>query len=45
MGKVCIGINLEFVRHDNKPFEWGVEKAGEQNGEKSHECSVVVVRK
>lgn len=27
MGKVSIGINLEFVRHDDKPFEWGVEKA------------------
>src|SRR5262249_20303477 len=22
-----IGINLEFVRHEDKPFEWGVEKA------------------
>src|SRR3990170_4433379 len=29
MGKVSIGINLEFVRHDDKPFEWGVEKAAE----------------
>jgi len=29
MGKVYIGINLEFVRHDDKPFEWGVEKAAE----------------
>lgn len=27
MGKISIGINLEFVRHDDKPFEWGVEKA------------------
>ncbi len=27
MGKVSIGINLEFVRHEDKPFEWGVEKA------------------
>ena len=27
MGKVALGINLEFVRHDDKPFEWGVEKA------------------
>jgi sugar phosphate isomerase/epimerase len=24
-----IGINLEFVRHSDKPFEWGVEKAAE----------------
>jgi hypothetical protein len=45
MGKVHIGINLEFVRHDNKPFEWGVGKAGEQDGEKSYESSVAVVRK
>ena len=29
MGKVHIGINLEFIRHDDKPFEWGVEKAAE----------------
>lgn len=29
MGKVLIGINLEFVRHDDKPFEWGVAKAAE----------------
>lgn len=29
MGKVAIGINLEFVRHEDKPFEWGVEKAAE----------------
>lgn len=27
VGKVSLGINLEFVRHDDKPFEWGVEKA------------------
>jgi len=27
MSKVKIGINLEFVRHDDKPFEWGVAKA------------------
>ncbi len=27
MGNIFIGINLEFVRHDDKPFEWGVEKA------------------
>jgi sugar phosphate isomerase/epimerase len=29
MGKVSIGINLEFVRHDDKPFEWAVAKAAE----------------
>lgn len=27
MSKVHFGINLEFVRHADKPFEWGVEKA------------------
>ena len=27
MGTVGIGINLEFVRHDDKSFEWGVETA------------------
>jgi sugar phosphate isomerase/epimerase len=29
MGNIQIGINLEFVRHDDKPFEWGVAKAAE----------------
>lgn len=29
MGKISFGINMEFVRHDDKPFEWGVEKAAE----------------
>jgi len=29
MGKLGLGINLEFVRHDDKPFEWGVDKAAE----------------
>ncbi|MHC4064888.1 MAG: sugar phosphate isomerase/epimerase family protein [Planctomycetota bacterium] len=29
MGKIGLGINLEFVRHDDKGFEWGVEKAAE----------------
>lgn len=29
MGHLAIGINLEFVRHADKPFEWGVEKAAE----------------
>ncbi len=27
MGKILLGVNLEFIRHDDKPFEWGVEKA------------------
>lgn len=29
MGAIGIGINLEFVRHDDKPFEWGVQKAAD----------------
>ncbi|MHC4738075.1 MAG: sugar phosphate isomerase/epimerase family protein [Planctomycetota bacterium] len=29
MGNVSIGVNLEFVRHADKPFEWAVEKAAE----------------
>lgn len=29
MGTVSLGINLEFVRHADKPFEWGIEKAAE----------------
>jgi sugar phosphate isomerase/epimerase len=29
MSNVHIGINLEFVRHHDKPFEWAVEKAAE----------------
>jgi acetyl esterase/lipase len=29
VGQVHIGINLEFVRHEDRPFEWGVEKAAE----------------
>ena len=27
MGAIGLGINLEFVRHEDKPFEWAVEKA------------------
>ena len=27
MGKIALGVNMEFVRHDDKSFEWGVEKA------------------
>ncbi|MCX5639041.1 MAG: sugar phosphate isomerase/epimerase [Planctomycetota bacterium] len=29
MGKVYIGVNMEFVRHADKSFEQGVEKAAE----------------
>jgi len=29
MSNIRIGINLEFVRHADKPFEWGVAKAAE----------------
>jgi sugar phosphate isomerase/epimerase len=29
MGKISVGINLEFVRHEDKPFEWGVRMASE----------------
>jgi len=29
MGKIKIGINMEFVRHEDKNFEWGVAKAAE----------------
>lgn len=29
MGKVGIGVNMEYVRHADKPFEWGVEKAAQ----------------
>jgi sugar phosphate isomerase/epimerase len=29
MGKVYVGANLEFMRHADKSFEWGVEKAAE----------------
>ncbi len=29
MGTIGIGMNLEAVRHHDKPFEWGVAKAAE----------------
>ena len=29
MGRILLGINMEFVRHHDKPFEWGVAKAAE----------------
>ncbi len=29
MGKIYLGVNMEFVRHADKSFEWGVAKAAE----------------
>jgi sugar phosphate isomerase/epimerase len=29
MGRIAIGINLEYVRHEDKPFEHGIAKAAE----------------
>lgn len=29
MANIKIGISLEFVRHHDKPFEWGIAKAAE----------------
>ncbi len=29
MGKIYLGVNMEFVRHDDRSFEWGVAKAAE----------------
>jgi len=29
MGTIHLGVNMEFVRHDDKPFEWGVAKAAQ----------------
>lgn len=29
MGKIYLGVNMEFVRHHDKPFDWGVAKAAE----------------
>lgn len=29
MGKIMLGVNMEFVRHHDKPFDWGVAKAAE----------------
>jgi len=29
MSELFLGVNMEFVRHDDKPFEWGVGKAAE----------------
>lgn len=29
MANISFGVNMEFVRHDDKSFEWGVAKAAE----------------
>ena len=29
MAVITLGVNMEFVRHEDKCFEWGVEKAAE----------------
>ncbi|MDR3181833.1 MAG: sugar phosphate isomerase/epimerase [Planctomycetaceae bacterium] len=29
MGKIAIGVNMEYVRHEDKNFEWGAAKAKE----------------
>ncbi len=29
MGQIFLGVNMEFVRHEDKSFEWGVQKAAE----------------
>lgn len=29
MASIGLGVNMELVRHDDKPFEWGVAKAAE----------------
>ncbi|HID77450.1 MAG TPA: sugar phosphate isomerase/epimerase [Planctomycetaceae bacterium] len=29
MAEIRLGVNMEFVRHDDKSFEWGVNKAAE----------------
>jgi len=29
VAQIHLGVNLEYVRHDDKSFEWGVEKAAE----------------
>lgn len=29
MGRIKLGINMEFVRHEDKSFEWGIAKAAE----------------
>ncbi|MDR1268978.1 MAG: sugar phosphate isomerase/epimerase [Planctomycetaceae bacterium] len=29
MGKILLGVNMEYIRSEDKPFEWGVAKAAE----------------
>ena len=29
MGQIFLGVNLEYVRHEDKPLQWGVEKAAQ----------------
>ncbi|MDR1384570.1 MAG: sugar phosphate isomerase/epimerase [Planctomycetaceae bacterium] len=29
MGNILLGVNMEYVRHDDKSFEWGAAKAAE----------------
>jgi sugar phosphate isomerase/epimerase len=29
VGQIALGVNMEFVRHEDKSFEWGVAKAAE----------------
>jgi len=29
MGKIFVGLNIEFSRHSDKPFEWAVEKTAQ----------------
>jgi len=29
MGSISLGVNMEYVRHEDKSFEWGVDKAAE----------------
>ena len=33
MGKISIGLNTEFSRSSDKPFEWAVEQAAEMGYE------------
>jgi sugar phosphate isomerase/epimerase len=33
MGKILIGLNLEYSRHDDKPFAWAVEQAAKMGYE------------
>jgi len=33
MGKIHVGLNTEFSRRSDKPFEWAVQKAAEMRYE------------